>query len=174
MRRVASNSLANADCGAAEAPRTAEEVSPPSLCLACGRGAISQPPVFSITLPLKLGLTMNEYKAQKPWALKKHREELDLEVCTAMWLEVQRYGKRAAEERLLANGKRRVVEVVRYSSTEPDEFAADTIGGKVPIDRLVHAGIIAGDSRKHIVRQAAWKYAPRGEGRVVINVYEAE
>jgi hypothetical protein len=72
-----------------------------------------------------------------------------------------------------SGGRRRIVSVTRYSSREPDEpTSPDSIGGKVPIDRLVRAMILRDDNRKWVERHGQWiKCAPRS-GRVVVEVYE--
>jgi hypothetical protein len=69
-------------------------------------------------------------------------------------------------------GRQRIVVVTRESSTRPDELALDSIGGKIPIDRLVQAGVLRGDSLRWLIRYGTWKESPPGEGRVVVDVYE--
>ncbi len=71
-----------------------------------------------------------------------------------------------------ANGARRRVTVTRYSSSEPDEIAVDLIGGKAVLDVLVSIGVLAGDSRKHLDREARWIRCAKGEGRLVVEVEE--
>lgn len=69
-------------------------------------------------------------------------------------------------------GRRRAVCLTRESSVRPDEDATDIAGGKVPLDRLVQAGVLRGDSHDWLVRYGTWKRAKPGEGRVVVDVYE--
>lgn len=69
-------------------------------------------------------------------------------------------------------GRRRAVVVTRESSARPDEEALDSIGGKIPLDRLVQAGVLRGDSHDWLVRFGQWQRAKPGEGRVVVDVYE--
>lgn len=71
-------------------------------------------------------------------------------------------------------GRRRAVVITRESSVRPDEIAVDAIGGKIPLDRLVHAGVLRGDSPQWLVRYCDWKSVAPGEGRVVIDVYEIQ
>ena len=106
--------------------------------------------------------TMNVYSAMEPWARDNLRKRLDLLVMSEMhkWPSWR------------AQGRRRGVVVARHSSVRPDELSADAIGGKTPVDRLTIAGVLAGDSHKHLVREATWVRAKPGEGRVVIDVHE--
>lgn len=70
-------------------------------------------------------------------------------------------------------GRRRAVYVVRESSARPDEESLDGhLGAKIPVDRLVQAGVLRGDSHDWLVRYGTWKRAKPGEGRVVVDVYE--
>lgn len=70
-------------------------------------------------------------------------------------------------------GRRRVVVVTRVSSVRPDELSLDAhLGGKIPIDRLVQAGVLRGDSDKWLARYGVWQQASPGEGKVIIDVYE--
>lgn len=69
-------------------------------------------------------------------------------------------------------GRRRAVFVTRESSVRPDEEALDVMGAKIPLDRLVHAGVLRGDTHDWLVRYGTWKRAKPGEGRVVVDVYE--
>lgn len=83
-------------------------------------------------------------------------------------------GKVGADPQIVREGgRRRVVVVTRESSVRPDELSIDAhLGGKIPLDRIVQAGVLRGDSHKWLVRYGTWKEAPPGEGRVVIDVYE--
>lgn len=70
-------------------------------------------------------------------------------------------------------GRRRAVQMTRYSTTRPDEVSMDCAGGKCPTDRLVHAGILRDDNEEWLHRdKVEWIKVPRGEGRVVIDVFE--
>lgn len=69
-------------------------------------------------------------------------------------------------------GRKRIVFVTRESSKRPDELALDTIGGKAPLDRLVQAGVLRGDTSEWLARYCDWKPAAPGEGKVTIDVYE--
>lgn len=70
-------------------------------------------------------------------------------------------------------GRRRAVVITRESSVRPDEESLDAhLGGKIPIDRLVQAGVLRGDNHTWLVRYGQWKEAPPGAGRVVVDVYE--
>lgn len=71
-----------------------------------------------------------------------------------------------------SGGRRRVVVVTRASRSRPDELSVDIIGGKIPIDRLVVAGVLRGDTDEWLARYPMWKSAKAGEGSVTIDVYE--
>lgn len=116
-------------------------------------------PVFVLELPLELAPMMNAINGLKPWSKAKIRESIDLNI--------EELG-----EPPQATGARRRVVVTRYSSQRPDELAVDLIGGKYPVDRLVKAGILAGDSSKHLDREARWTKAKPGAGYLRIEVYE--
>ena len=62
--------------------------------------------------------------------------------------------------------------VTRYSAVRPDEISVDIVGGKAPIDRLVLAGVLRGDSQQWLERDADWQKVDQNEGRVVIEVFE--
>jgi hypothetical protein len=82
-------------------------------------------------------------------------------------------GKAPAPPQMVREGgRRRAVVITRESSVRPDEIAADPIGGKIPLDRLVQAGVLRGDSPQWLVRYCDWKAVSPGEGRVVVDVYE--
>jgi hypothetical protein len=129
--------------------------------------------------------TLNEYNAMEPWRKEALRKEYDKEIARlrVLWpkwscdvierVVASKGGKAAGKERVLREGGRqRVVLVTRESSVRPDELALDSIGGKIPIDRLVQGGVLRGDTLRWLIRYGTWKEAPPGEGRVVVDVYE--
>lgn len=125
--------------------------------------------------------TLNEYNGLNGWAKASLREAVDWHITAARqrWpsadMGIQRLpGKGGRIGRLVRPGKarRRLVMVTRESTTAPDEISADVIGGKLPIDRLVQAGILLDDSDEWCVRDARWQQTDRGAGRVVIEVFE--
>ncbi len=118
-------------------------------------------PLFVLVLPLPLAPTLNTYAGMKGWARGKMRKQVDDYVLRLPWGNAQ------------AEGERRLVVVTRHSSREPDEVSCDVIGGKIALDRLVIAGILAGDSRKWIDREAHWVQCKPGFGKLVVEVYEA-
>lgn len=121
----------------------------------------TQPPLFVLRLPLELSPTLNAYAGLKGWRRAKLRKAVDWRI-----LAIQRGG-------IAPDGARRRVVVTRHSSREPDELSCDVLGAKIALDRLVIAGILAGDSRKHLDREAHWVYAKPGAGELVVEVYEA-
>jgi hypothetical protein len=69
-------------------------------------------------------------------------------------------------------GLLRRVRVIRRSSRQLDEPSTDAIGGKLPIDRLRVAGVLAGDAAKWLEREAVWQAAAPGQGVVIVEVYD--
>jgi hypothetical protein len=137
--------------------------------------------VFQMTLPLAhrgvgakgkvvshpVAPTLNVYASMRPWAQAKLRKEIDVRVMAefARWPDCRLNGARRA----------RAVKVVRHSTNEPDEpESADAIGGKIPLDALVRAGVLAGDTRALLQREAAWVKAARGDGFLTVEVFELE
>jgi hypothetical protein len=125
--------------------------------------------------PLKLAPTLNEYNGMKPWMKTASRLAVDHVIATTFsegvvwsgaWLLMI-----AGKGELRCQKRRRVV-VTRYSSRQPDEIACDIIGGKIPIDRLVKLGILAGDSAKWLEREARWVRVKPGEGKLVVEVFD--
>ena len=132
--------------------------------------------VFRLTLPLReverrpggkehfveIAPTMNVYYNMEAWALAKSRARVDLYIM----------GARPSWPAWPARGRRRGVVVSRHSSARPDEVSVDALGGKIPLDRLVRGEVLAGDSPKHLVREAVWVKAKPGEGKLVVDVHE--
>ncbi len=140
---------------------------------------------FFLELPLDLAPTLNEYARAKPRAHAVVQNAVDAAILAARprwpgWsagfttrgvLRRNRQGVKVPRvERV--GGRVRLVVVTRASSREPDELSVDVLGGKVPIDRMVHAGILVGDSRKWIERKGIWEAAPKLAGRVRIEVFD--
>jgi len=136
------------------------------------------PLVFRIELPLRiegrskltgkvvhmdLAPSMNVYSALAPWARDRLRKQLDMRILA----ELGRWPN--ARPKVVP---RRLVHATRHSTRPIDEISVDTLGGKCLLDRLVHAGILAGDSAKEIDRQAAWIKAAPGRGKLVVEVHE--
>lgn len=152
--------------------------------------------VFSVEFPIRSSLskgalsarsgvawapTLNEYNGLEPWQKALLRKAIDWQIASELpkW---PRWRAGFSEEADVFKGKlrikrigghKRVVNVTRESSKEPDEpGSADSVGGKAPLDRLVHAGVLVDDSTKWITRSASWKKVARGSGRVIIDVWE--
>lgn len=140
------------------------------------------------TVNIVLAPSLNEYAGMAPWMLKIARAELDNRIrercghhpaydCGSarnVVIKTVKHGKRSSKvEKLdVSGGRRRIIEVVRHSSREVDELAVDILGGKLVVDRLLWAGVIAGDQRKHLVRIPRWVPSKPGEGRLDVRVYE--
>lgn len=152
--------------------------------------------VFSVDFPIRSSLskgalsarsgvpwapTLNEYNGLESWqkALLRKATDLAIAIERSKWthwhagfIEKAEVDKGKLRIKRIG-GSRRLVTVTRESAKEPDEgTSADSIGGKMPIDRLVHAGVLVDDSAKWITRSAAWKKVARGSGRVIIDVWE--
>lgn len=141
-------------------------------------------------LRLRLAPRLNEYAAMDPWTLKLAREELDRRIeraktrCPAwdcgserkITLEQVHRGRRVTKVPKLhvTGGRRRIAVVTRWSSREVDELAVDILGGKLIVDRLIWAGVLAGDSRKLLGRIPRWERSKPGEGRLEIAVHEVD
>lgn len=129
--------------------------------------------------------TLNEYNALEPWKKGEVCDALDeaigkLKVDWPRWhcgmtnrTVLGTRGKAAGKAKVVKEGgRRRAVVLTRESSVRPDEMSADVLGGKCPIDRLVQAEVLRGDSPQWLVRYADWKQVPPEEGRVIIEVFE--
>lgn len=135
-----------------------------------------------------LAPSLNEYAGMSPWMLLLARAELDRLIrercgyhpqcdCGSVRNVVVKPVKRGeriskVEKLEVSGGRRRVIEVVRHSSQEVDELAVDILGGKLVVDRLIWAGVIAGDDRSQLGRIPRWVRCPPGQGRMEVRVYE--
>lgn len=121
------------------------------------------PVVFAIDLPFDLALTLNTYAQLEGWRRKKLSTALDIRILAEMhkWPSCR-----------LQAPRKRAARVTRYSLHKCDELGVDVIGGKMPIDRIVQAGILAGDTPKLLDREAAWAPAKAKEGKVRVEVFE--
>jgi hypothetical protein len=108
--------------------------------------------------------TMNELVNLNIWAKQELREWLDADLLKAL----ERWPLAVIQD----EPRPRAVRVTRCSSKQPDEMGVDVLGGKVPVDRMVQAGILAGDTVKLLQREARWQQAPKEEGLLLIEVFE--
>jgi len=124
--------------------------------------------------------TMNEYKGIRSYEVTKVKTAIDEAILRAKAL-YPRWSCGVTESARLERGKpvvrrhggrRRLVVVERESKRPPDELSTDAIGGKVPIDRLVVAGILRDDNAEWCLRLPKWTPVPKGAGRVIVSVYE--
>lgn len=136
--------------------------------------------VFRVELPLQLAPTMNVYAQLQGWRKAKMATQIDWYivaaklVCKTWAMGVVREPKgKTGRPGSATGGRRRAIIVTRYSSVRPDELAVDSIGGKLVVDRLVHANVLRNDDPDWCERRAAWEKAPPGKGSLVVNVYEA-
>ncbi len=127
---------------------------------------------------------MNEYNGMRPFQKEELRAEFDAEIerlkkhwpawsCGCVDKLIPK--KKGSQETKVyrEGGRKRIVVVTRESVRRPDEESLDGhLGGKIPIDRLVQAGVLRGDSHDWLARYGIWTPAPKGEGRVLVDVYE--
>lgn len=144
--------------------------------------------VFRLELPFRLAPTLNAYANMRGWQRAKLRTEVDGLIMRELssWPHWSMGVRRKVTARVVkgkikrrtvvTGGRKRKVIVIRESSRAMDEehASADVIGGKLPLDRLVMARILRGDSRNWLRREARWVPADPGAGRVVIEVYEVD
>lgn len=150
--------------------------------------AVTRLLLFRIELDAAHAPTLNEYANMPSWKRARLRTEVDGMILAALpsyprarmrlhrrvetkWVRTKAGGKRLSRRTIVANGEPRDVLVTRFSSRQPDETSCDVLGGKLPIDRLVHADILRGDSPSWITRAGAWAPAPPGATRVRIEVF---
>jgi hypothetical protein len=114
----------------------------------------------------KCAPTMNELVNMDIWAKQEAREWQEQALLDALraWP-----GSTAV---IQDTPRPRAVRVTRFSSKPPDELSCDAIGGKGLIDRMVEAGILAGDDPKHLHREARWFQGPPKSGDVLVEVFE--
>ncbi|RTL06341.1 hypothetical protein EKK58_05160 [Candidatus Dependentiae bacterium] len=143
------------------------------------------------TVNVRLAPTLNEYAGQPAWMRDLARKEVDRRIealkfqfphweCWKQVCRKLRPARQTPKGKMVEAGfvekivkaQRRFVRVTRRSAGKHDEPSTDAIGGKIPIDRLRICGVIAGDSQKWLGREAVWQMAPRGEGSVVIEVFD--
>lgn len=148
--------------------------------------------VFYLRLPLELAPSMNVYAGMKPWSRAKLRADID----AAILLQLPKWpcfkagftetGK-VVKDRLVKGkvvkgglrikrlgGRQRIAVVRRHSSRQVDELSCDVLGGKVPLDRLVQAGVLVDDNAKWLKREAIWVPAKPKDGYLTIEVFEAD
>jgi hypothetical protein len=113
-------------------------------------------------ITIQLAPTLNIYSQQEPWQRTRTSNELDLRIMA----ELHKWPNWRHE------GRARAVRVTRYSSHEIDEATVDCAGGKQPVDRLVHAGVLRGDAPADLEREGRWAKAPPGLGHLLVEVYE--
>jgi hypothetical protein len=115
-------------------------------------------------LTLAIAPTLNEYASMKGWQRQKVYKQVDPRIMAVMaaWPRC----------RLMGKPRPRGVRVTRYSSVLMDEVSVDSAGGKIVVDRLVHAGILMGDTGAQLQREARWERAPPGGGNLLIEIYE--
>jgi hypothetical protein len=113
-------------------------------------------------LTFVLSPSLNVYSQMEAWQRKRLSSELDVRILA----------ERHKWPDWPHRGRPRAVRVTRYSSAKPDEIAADSIGAKMPVDRLVIAGVLRGDRAEDLEREAHWEKAPPGHGSLLLEIYD--
>jgi hypothetical protein len=125
--------------------------------------------------------TLNEYGSLETWQRHKLSQALDGAIfieklkwpCPLAGFKTERSIVDGRLVSMRKGGRKRLVVVTRRSAHRVDEVTADVLGGKMPIDRLVHAGVLVGDAQNCIVREAHWEKLGADEtAHVVVEVYE--
>lgn len=132
-------------------------------------------PITTILCP-----TLNVYKSMRTFAKQKVRKVLAERIVAERlrwpnhpWGGRRELVKRGASTRMSpVGGRRRFVRVTRHSSRRPDDMSPDVLGGKMPLDQLVDAGILGDDSDAWCAREGRWEAAKTGEGYLRIEVFE--
>lgn len=128
--------------------------------------------------------TLNAYKGQQTWTRMANAQKLDdlILVTSQHWPGARLRFETVAKihkvkgvpkvRKTRVGGVRRIVRLTRHTSREPDELSVDVLGGKLPVDRLVLAGILIDDRRAWLARLARWVPARPGQARVVVEVFD--
>jgi hypothetical protein len=115
------------------------------------------------TMTMSLCPLLNVYGSLENWQRSRLYEAIDIRIMA----ERPRWPGCAVPTKTTRRG----VRVTRASSQEPDEASVDVFA-KVHVDRLVLAGILAGDTRSLLAREARWEKASPGKGSLLVDVYE--
>lgn len=114
------------------------------------------------TLTMQLCPLLNVYGSLEVWQRARLYEHLDALILQER---VRWPGCQVANK-----AERRGVRVTRSSSHEPDALCTDCFG-KVHIDRLVLAGILAGDTQQLLLREARWQRVSPGKGSLQVEIF---
>lgn len=128
---------------------------------------------------LNLAPTMNAYRSMQTFSKQNARKEVAKRIAderkrwpSSAWGGRHEKVKHGNKERLSpVGGERRLVRVTRFSARRPDDLGVDVIGGKLPLDQVVIAGILGDDSDAWCAREGHWAPAKTGEGFLRIEVY---
>lgn len=122
--------------------------------------------VFEWRIPREQAPTLNIFAAMKGWQKKRLWKELDRQVSEMLsgnnWPNANLFGART----------KRWVRVTRFSIKQVDEVSVDILGGKMPIDCLVRAGILTDDNQEFLHREARWEKTKVGNSHLLVEVFE--
>lgn len=122
--------------------------------------------VFEWRIPTGNAPTMNSWGFMKTWQRARIRKELEAALQPIL--------EATPGAKVHGLATMRWVRVTRFTPNAKtvDESAVDSIGGKMPIDVLVRAGVLAGDSPRYLRREARVEPTKRGNTHVLIEVFE--
>lgn len=122
--------------------------------------------VFEWRIPKECAPTMNEWGSWKTWRRARCRRELEDALRAIV--------SRTPGADLCGAQRMRWVRVTRFTLQPKniDESAADSVGGKMPIDVMKRMGVIAGDSPKFLRREALSMKTTRGNAHVLVECFE--
>lgn len=119
--------------------------------------------IFEWRVPREHALTLNQYAQAKGWQKKKLAAAMDDAIQKLLPL----YPKA-----LLHGAKtKRWLRATRFSTKVTDEVTVDVLGGKMPCDRIVRAGILADDDAAHVIREARSEKTKPGNTHLLVQVF---
>lgn len=122
--------------------------------------------IFEWRIHAKDAPTQNEIRGLvfgSPFALKSKEERLDRLLALAI--------ENEPEARVRGKAKR-WVRVTRFSPSKVDDpSAVDAIGGKMPVDALVRAGVLHDDNEAHCRREGGYRKTKKGNVHVLVEVF---
>jgi len=122
--------------------------------------------VLEWRVPAAIAPSMNSWGAMKTWQRARARTELGDRLRPLI--------AATPGADLCGSTRMRIVRCTRFTLQPKlvDEAAADSIGGKMPIDALVRMGVLAGDDARALRRQAFVLPTKRGNAHLLVEVFE--
>jgi hypothetical protein len=139
--------------------------------ITAGIGAVERGArILAWRIPCDVAPTQNElinWNARSPWLPKKAKHWLEEEI--------RKLKETTPGLDLCGAQKIRFVRVTRFTAQprNVDNDAPDVIGGKLPIDMLVRAGVFVNDSQRWLRREGSVRKTPIGNTHVFVEIHEA-